>query len=282
MIRFFAMAMGLALIIAGPALADDAAPDQVPASTAPRLRPLCTDRPTKSTSPCTVDAGHLQIETDIFNVTFDHSGGADTTTSLYTNPTVKWGVSNAVDVELNIVPFETLVSRDRATNITTRASGAGDLFGRVKIELVGVDGGEVGFGLAPYIKIPTAPSGVGNGAVEAGLVAPISLALPGDWSLVIDPEADDLKNVVGEGRHANYSSLFSLSCPFTKTVTLSAEIWGDVNDDPSGVVRQASADLGAAWIPAASPNLQWDGGLNFGLNSQTPAVQAYVGVSRRF
>ena len=253
-----------------------------PAATAPQLRPLCTDRPTKSTSPCTVDPGHLQIESDIYNVTFDHSGGADTTTSLYTNPTLKWGVSNNVDLELNITPYETITSRDRATDVTTRASGVGDLFGRAKIELVGVDGGNVAFGLVPYIKIPTASAGVGNGAVEGGLIAPISLNLPANWSLVIDPEVDDLKNAVGQGRHANYSGLLSFSYPFTKTVTLSAELWGDINDDPTGRVRQASADLGAAWIPASSPNLQWDGGVNFGLNSQTPAAQLYLGVSRRF
>ena len=32
------------------------------------LRALCTDRPTKSTGPCTVDAGHWQVESDIYNV----------------------------------------------------------------------------------------------------------------------------------------------------------------------------------------------------------------------
>jgi hypothetical protein len=288
MIRPLILALGLSLTLAGAAFADDTTPTPAPdASPAPagassQLRPPCTDRPTKSTSPCTVDPGHLQIESDIFNVTFDHSGGADTTTSLYTNPTIKWGVSDNVDVELNIAPFETVVSRDRATDITTRASGVGDLFGRVKIELVGADGGNVGFALEPYVKIPTAPVGVGNGAVEYGVIAPISLSLPANWSLVIDPEVDDLKNALGEGRHANYSGLLSFSYPATKTVTVSAEIWGDVNDDPSGVVRQASADLGLAWIPASSPNLQWDGGVNLGLNSQTPAAQAYIGVSRRF
>ena len=41
-------------------------------------------------------------------------------------------------------------------------------------------------------------------------------------------------------------------------------------------------DLGAAWIPSSQPNLQLDGGVNLGLNSRTPGVQAYVGISRRF
>ncbi len=52
------------------------------------LRPLCTDRPTKSTSPCTVDAGHFQLESDLFNVTVDNEGPLTTTTWLVTNPTL--------------------------------------------------------------------------------------------------------------------------------------------------------------------------------------------------
>ena len=259
-------------------MADDAAPS----APTPQLKPLCTDRPTKSTSPCTVDAGHFQLETDLVNATFDHSGGADTTTILYTNPTLKWGLSNTVDLELNIAPFETVTSRDRSTGITTRASGVGDLYGKVKFDLIGADGGNFGLGLEPYIKAPTAPVGVGNRVVEYGVIAPISITLPANWSLVIDPEVDALKNAIGNGRHANYSGLLSFSYPVSKTVTASAEIWGDVNDDPGGTVRQVSVDLGAAWVPASTPNMQWDGGVNLGINSVTPAVQAYIGVSRRY
>lgn len=298
----FALATGVGLIAAGPVFADVSGQEAVPAqaqsqppvqasavgtpapsdASTSQLRPLCTDRPTKSTSPCTVDPGRLQIEADLYNVTFDHSGGSDTTTSLNVNPTLKWGVGKTTDVEVSIAPFETVTARKRATSITMRDSGIGDLFGRVKFELVGGDGGDVGFGLVPYIKLPTAPAGVGNGAVEVGLVAPIALNLQAGWSLVIDPEVDDLKNAIGEGRHANYSGLLSVSYLLTQTVTLSAELWGDVNDDPSDQILQASVDIGAAWIPTVSPNLQWDGGVNFGLNSQTPVAQVYVGVSRRF
>jgi hypothetical protein len=246
------------------------------------LRPFCTDRPTKSTGPCTVDAGHFQYESDVFNLTWDASGGADTTTLLYTNPTFKLGLTNTLDVELNIAPWETITSKVRAGGRTARASGVGDLFLRAKINLVGDDGGDLAVALAPYVKAPTAPNGVGNGAVEAGLIAPIQVSLPADWSLTIDPEADVLKNADDPGRHANLSGLLSFSRPLTKTLTLSLEVWSDVNLDPAGAVTQASFDLGAAWIPPGHANFQLDGGVNLGLNNQTPTVQTYLGVSQRF
>ena len=144
MIRTIALMAGLSLAsLAGAAWADDPAPSAAApdASQAPPLRALCTDRPTKSTSPCTVDPGHFQLESDIFNVTVDHSGGADTTTTLYTSPTLKYGVTDTVDVELNIAPYETIASRGRATDITTRNQGVGDLYARVKWALIGAAGG---------------------------------------------------------------------------------------------------------------------------------------------
>src|SRR5579864_4712025 len=79
------------------------------------LRPLCTDRPTKSTAPCTVDAGHVQIESDLFNFTVDHSGGGDVKTWLFTNPTIKYGLTANLDAEINMVPYAVVTSRDPAT-----------------------------------------------------------------------------------------------------------------------------------------------------------------------
>src|SRR5438552_15845393 len=53
------------------------------------LRPFCTDRPTNGTGPCTVDAGHLPIESDAFNATLPNSDGAVTDPYLYAHPNPK-------------------------------------------------------------------------------------------------------------------------------------------------------------------------------------------------
>jgi hypothetical protein len=292
-VRFVAAFLACALAGALPAFAraDDAPAAPTPDKSGFTLfnptpdsaeRSFCTDRPTKSTGACTVDAGHFQIESDVFNATYDRSFGQDTWTYLYTNPTLKLGVTNTVDVELNLVPYEDVEIKDRASGVRTRFSGVGDLFARVKWNLIGDDGGDVAIALAPFVKAPTAASGLGNDAVEAGLIIPVALNLPAGWSLTIDPEVDALKNAVGSGRHVNLSGLLSFSHAAGKALTLSVEVWSDVNLDPQQTVRQYSFDLGAAWIPASHPNFQLDGGVNLGLNNVTPAVQAYVGVSQRF
>ncbi len=246
------------------------------------LRSFCTDRPTKSTGPCTVDAGHWQIESDLFNVTLDHSGGLDTTTWLVTNPTLKLGLTNTLDAEFNIAPYEIVTVRDRATGASSRTTGVGDLFARLKWNLLGDDGGAVAVALSPFLKLPTASHGLGNGVVEGGLIAPVNINLPASWSLTIDPEVDLLENAAGDGRHGNISGLLSFSRPVSKQVTVSAELWSDVDYDPVATRTQYSGDLGVAWIPTAQPNLQLDCGVNFGLNRQTPAAQIYAGISHRF
>src|SRR5579872_178205 len=290
-VRKWALAAVVALALSGVARADDApstpAPDKsgftlLNPTPVADLRSFCTDRPTKGTAPCTVDAGHVQIESDLVNVTWDTSGGADTTTVLYTNPTLKLGITNTLDLEFNIAPYVTVASKDRARGVTTRAEGVGDLFVRAKLNLVGDDSGNVAIALDPYVKFPTANRQVGNGQVEEGIVVPIQIGLPAGWSFSTDPELDGLKNALSDGQHANIAGLVALSHALSKTVTLSLELWGDENFEPSGHVTQSSADVGVAWIPASHPNFQLDGGVNLGLNNHTPGAQAYVGVSQRF
>ncbi|HTX51211.1 MAG TPA: transporter [Caulobacteraceae bacterium] len=247
-----------------------------------KLRSFCADRPTKSNGACTVDAGHWQIESDIYNFTQQSFGGVTQTTQLITNPTLKLGVTNTLDIEVNIAPYEIVTTHDAATGLTTQAEGAGDLYLRTKWNLVGDDGGNVAFALFPFVKIPTAGRVIGNGEVEGGLNSPLTINLPNDFQLSIDPEADALADAEGAGRHLNLSSTLSLGYALTKTVTVFGELWGDENFDPSGRVFQSSADIAAAWIPAKTPTLQFDGGFNFGLNSSTPGVQGYVGISHRF
>lgn len=286
----FAVALAAASV-ADLARAEDAAPAPPPDKSAfnlfnptpaTDLRSFCSDRPTKSNGPCTVDAGQFQIESDVVNVTYDTSGGADTTTVLYTNPTLKLGLTNTLDVEVNIAPYVTVTSKDRATGRTMRASGVGDLFLRAKLNLIGDDGGNVAIALDPFVKVPTAPEPIGDGAVEEGLDVPIQFNLPAGWQLSLGPEADGLKDALDSGQHLNIQTPLSLSHALSKTVTGFVELWGDENFEPSGHVTQASFDLAAAWIPAREPNFQLDGGVNLGLNNQTPRVQAYVGVSHRF
>jgi len=108
------------LLLAGGGYADDS------------LRDLCPDRPGKNTSACTVDEGHFQVESDLFNGTFARAGGITTDTYLITNPTLKYGITSDADLEAEIVPYEIVRTHDSKADSTLTAEGVGDLFLRAK------------------------------------------------------------------------------------------------------------------------------------------------------
>ena len=158
-------------------------------------------------------------------------------------------------------------------------SGIGDLYLRIKQRLTPSDA-KVQFALIPFIKIPTAKSGLGNRKVEGGLVGTGVFTLPAGFSLTVTPEIDDLENTNLDGHHAEVVGALNLSKTLSSKVTANAELWTAQNFDPAGTVRQYSADGAIAYVP--SPNLQFDLGANFGLNRITPQIQIYLGVARRF
>jgi Putative MetA-pathway of phenol degradation len=243
-----------------------------------QLRGFCTDRPLKANSPCTIDAGHFQYESDIINWTHAETAGVTTNTYLITNPTLKLGLTNTVDVEVNIAPYEIVTTN--APSGRQSFGGIGDFYARLKANLVGPEGGDFQAAIIPYVKAPTAAHGIGNGAVEEGIIVPLSFALPRDFTLVFDPEIDILRNEADYGHHANFQMLANVSHALSETVTGYAEIWGQANDDPADPTKQASLDLSAAWL--ARPDLQLDAGINIGLTPSTPKAQPYIGISQRF
>jgi hypothetical protein len=244
-----------------------------------QMRSFNTDRPTKANVPYTVDAGHFQYETDLVNFTHQVIGSVHTDTLFVPNPTFKVGVTNNADLEVN-VPFAGVHTFNTATAASGTLWGVGDTFVRSKINLWGNDGGDTAAAVIPYVKAPSAPIGIGDGAVEGGLIGPVAFSLANSFTLLLVPEVDALKDSTGDGRHANLIFDINLSREVIKNVTAYVELWSDYNDDPVVKTTQMSFDVAVAWVFV--PNSQIDFGANFGLNSATPAIQVYTGLSQRF
>ena len=259
-----------AVLMPSAAFADDAAPG-APAS------PICTDRPTKATSACTVPEGSFQLETDLVNWTRNSDGGTRTDTIFYTNPTLKYGVTGSTDIEANIAPYVTVRTHDSGGSNTI--GGVGDLYLRIKQRLTASDAKAL-FAIEPYVKVPTAKNGIGNGKVEGGVVGTGVFTLPDGFTLTVSPEVDALIDGDLHGRHAQVVGAFNIGKTLSSKLTAYAELWTSQNYDPAGTIRQYSADAAFAYVVRST--LQFDAGVNVGLNRYTPDVQAYAGVSTRF
>ncbi|MGD0193023.1 MAG: transporter [Rhizomicrobium sp.] len=242
------------------------------------LADLCSDRPTKSTYPCTVDIDRWQIESGFIDYSGQIDAGMKTDTLEIAGTTAKLGVASDGDVEFSFTPYENVQQISPKGHDTV--SGFGDLYFRYKRAIIQDSDSTVGFALEPYIKIPTASPGLGDGAVEVGAVAPVTLALPLGLSLTTDPEIDILKDKGGSGYHPGVTNLINLGRQITPEISGAVEFWTVEDLDPAAGTRQTSFDFGLAWLTRRE--LQFDVGVNFGMNAATPRLQIYNGISFKY
>jgi hypothetical protein len=133
----------------------------------------------------------------------------------------------------------------------------------------------------PFVKIPTAKRSLGNGKVEGGIALLLDSTFAGSsvgWDMA--PEVDLAADADGSGYHLALADAVSVGFPVADRLTLSGELWGAWDFDPSGTVRQYSLDGAAAYL--VSKKVQIDAGLNLGLNRNTPDVEIYSGIAFRF
>lgn len=240
--------------------------------------PICAARPGKATPACTVPAGRIQLETGLADWSLQKGGGERDTALAIGETTVKYGLTDRSDIEIDVTPWQRATTR--ADGVDDRASGFGDVTVAYKHRLTR-SGDPVAIAALPFVKIPTAKQPLGNREWEAGLLIPIGLAIPGSpLGIGLTPELDWVADADEGGHHLAMVQVASLGWQVTDTLNLSGEVWGQWNWDPAGTSRQYSADGAIAYL--VTTQVQVDAGANFGLNRATPDVELYAGVSKRF
>lgn len=285
MLKYFAFALGLAVF--------PLALSAQPISTSPPdksiynlfnpvpdelMRGLCPDRPDKTESAYTVDAGHYQFEMDCFNFTWQKLDGTTTKAWSFDAFNLKAGLFNNVDLQLVYANYQQVQTRDNSGQ-TKHQSGFGDLTTRMKINLWGNNGGTTALSLLPYVKFPTSTSGLGNSAVEGGLILPLAVILPHDFDLSLETGAGAMKDAGDDSHHAE----------FIASAAVDHQIIGKL----SGFVEFASSfstKCHAAWVGTVdtgleylvSKNLQFDLDCYFGVTHAAPQFNPFAGVTIRF
>ena len=191
------------------------------------MRPFSTDRPGKSHSALTVDAGHIQAEGDFWNYTWDRHTPDRTTRRAYTlaAPNLKLGITNWAELDVIFPVYNSLAVRSREGGGNERAFGIGDVLVGGKVNFFGNDDGKHALGAIAFIKLPTAARGLGNNMVEYSLNMPYTIALPAKFSLTLEPAVGLLRNYNKQGYHADYQFLANLNRPIIgEVVTAALEI----------------------------------------------------------
>lgn len=247
------------------------------------MRELSADRPDKTESPHTVDAGHFQVETSVLSYTFDKRNpdySGDSTHGFAVMPSLlKVGVANFMDLQLGMEPYVHNLNYSFATGTTQNSDGFGDIVLRSKFALVGNDSGLFAFAVMPFVAIPTTKNdAIGDDHVHGGVIFPWSVELPKEWGVAGQTQLDWAANSGSSGYHVEYLNTVELTYSISERFGSYLEFYAQVSQE-AGVPWQGTVDTGLT--VAATDNLQLDMGINFGVTRSADDLNPFIGFTWR-
>lgn len=243
------------------------------------LRDLSTDRPDKTESPFTVDAGRFQIEVDFVSFTRDRSDDVDTETLAVTPFNIKYGLDDRTDLQIVVEPYLRQSATDRATGSAARVDGIGDVTIRLKRNLWGNDDGATALAIMPFLRLPTSTNGLGAEAAEFGLIVPFAFDLAPGIGVGLMTELDFTREPGDEDYEPTFVNSATIAFDLTDRLGLYTELFTE-RSVRNGARWIVTGDVGLTY--AVGANTQLDTGVNIGLSDAADDLNLFVGISRRF
>jgi hypothetical protein len=250
-----------------------------------QLRDLTTDRPDVTESPFTVDAGRIQVETNLFGYARSRPDPDGTVTDTYEFATtnIRIGLTHNTEIDLVWQPYGLVRTRETNPVNVFRQSGIGGVDIRGKINLWGNDTFEktgTALALLPYVTLPTdRHNGISPEFVEGGLIVPYAMKLPNKLGLGLNAGVAWIKSEAGAGYHPQYLASASLAYEWSERLGTYYEVAARFNtDDPRGDIVVLATGL----TYKLDRNVQLDAGVNVGVTSAADRINPFVGLTRRF
>ncbi len=241
-------------------------------------RDLCLERPGQTTPPCTLESGHVVVETSVTDWSLQQAPGSRTDLTSIAQSALRIGVADHGEVAIGWSPFATARTRDKTTGLIDHASGVGDITLAIKRSFGAADAPHLA--VKAYASLPVGGAASGAGDWGAGAQIPVSLPLTSALQLAMTPEVDAAVNGSGSGRHLAYGGAAGLGLKLSDALSVGCDFRLLQDEDPNGSAPKAAA--GVSFALQHGENLQYDMGGNLGLNANSPAVELYLGISKRF
>lgn len=247
-----------------------------------KMHDFATDRPDRTESPITVDAGHFQIETDFIVINQNQTtvSGQEIKTSgfgvMVSN--LKAGLTDNIDFQVVLTPYVT--GKASVNGVDTQdLSGFGDTTLRLKWNLIGNNEGDFSFGLMPFMTLPTSSGGMGHKKIEAGLIAPFGLSLPNEWEMGGMFQYNRAKNDADDVFHHEYVTSLTMGHSVYGDFDGYVEFWNQISSELDSK-WEATLDFGLLYHVAK--DVQLDAGVNIGITEATDDLNPFLGISARF
>lgn len=268
-------------ILSSPAQADYTLFNPVPDD---KLRPMSTERPSKTDSPFTVDAGHLLIETSLASHTRNNdciSGTCAKTrqTTDGATTTFRLGLTQSLDAQVIFDAYRDFDNLDKGTGTRTSKNGFGDTYLRLKYNITGNDSGALAVAALPFVKLPTNQDDLGNNDSEWGVELPFYYAFTTEWGVGGMTQFNILREQADSGYYMGYINSLYVSHNFTSDLSSYAEIY-TYKPDTSGGEWQNTLDFGVVY--ALTPSWRIDTGVNIGISNAADDLSFFAGTAYRF
>jgi hypothetical protein len=239
-----------------------------------------TDRPSKTDSPFTIDAGVFQIESDVWNWTLDEPdtkhGDERIRTWIVGNTNFKLGLTNWMDLQVFPQFYVNKRTSGPGFGKPLEQDGFGDTTVRLKINLLGNDGGKLVIGFLSSLKIPTNTGDTGNHVWEPGFELPVSYSLPWGFTLFAQTRIDILDKSRSSNMQVQWQNPIGLSRTIVGNLSGYVEFYDAVSSGP----WVGTLDTGV--IYQVTPNCSIDVNSFFGLTRSAPNYNVFSGFGYRF
>lgn len=245
------------------------------------LRDMTTDRPDTTESPFTVDAGHIQIETQAFGYarSADDPAGGHIDSYEFGTTNFRIGLTSALDLGVVVATYG--IARGGG-GFSLDDAGLGGIELRPKLNLWGNDkfgkASRTALALLPYVVVPTdSDNGISPEEPEFGLIVPLAVYLSERLALGLNATLESVLDGDGRGRHAESAATASFAYEWSNRLGTYHELVARFGGEDGAVLIAAT---GLTY--ALGENAQLDMGVNIGLTDTADRLAPFVGFSVRY
>jgi hypothetical protein len=244
-------------------------------------RPLTTDRPDRTESPYTVDAGLFQAEIDVFTYSVDASQEGQEGVAGNSFAVMPFNLKAGLlhNVDLQVVLESWAWKQETIAGTTQRQRGLGAVTVRTKVNLWGNDGGRTAFAVMPYVAFVAEPGSPGR-VVNPGVVLPFRVDLGSTWGLGSMLQFEVAPEGSGAPRRVTMVGAASVGRSIAGPLSFYVEVYGGTVLSDATSDWEGTGDIGLTL--GVGPSVQVDAGVNLGFTRQAEDARPFLGLTVRF